>query len=490
MSILLIANIGNRDVWVDKETPIPGESHPVWNRDASRRALGEALQQNWAACRPYLTLPIIGKAVDYILQREGRIDHVVLVSSDQSESKGVSEYHLAQDTCDLAPVVERLLNEKYDLEGSDVVHWTVRSNPADYGEMESFFRRHLPALHEQYEDAAFYMEVSGGTPAMTSMLLTVGAELFGLDAHPLYVSERDENPFPLDLGRRTVAESLKRVVEENIGIYAYHAAAQTVRDNLTLLRDFAPVDTLLAVLEYARQRINFNFDQARDVLMSLPGDHRTEQIESLANDLRPDQMWWLLHEIVYNAERRLEVGAYGDFLVRLFRFDEAVRRHVALRLGVCLVDRDGELDEDGEFIDPDWLNDNPDLLSYLHEKSVRFGSDGRVKANRFVLILVFAFLVRRDGEAEMHTLRKRLNKLDQLSGVRNKSFAVHTFDGVSRERMVRAFTGQSDPGNIEARIDEIIKMVREACRLATDRALEKPGPYEIINDLILDLLAD
>jgi hypothetical protein len=124
MTILLLANIGNRDVWVDKEAPIPGDIHPVWNQKASRRALGEALQQNWVDCRLYLSLPIIGKAVDHILQQEGRIDRVVLISSDQSESEGVSKHHLAQDTCELAPVVGRLLEEVYGLNGDAIMHRT------------------------------------------------------------------------------------------------------------------------------------------------------------------------------------------------------------------------------------------------------------------------------------------------------------------------------------------------------------------------------
>jgi hypothetical protein len=492
MTILLIANVGNRDVWVQKDAPIPGEAHPLWNPGASRRALGKVLWQNWAKCRSHVTLPIIGKAVDYVLQQEGRIDHLILISSDQSASNDVSERHLAQDTCKLAPVVKRFLEEMYDLNGDDVVSWKVRDNPADYGGMGAFYRQQLPRLRERYDDATFYLEVSGGTPAMTSMLLTVGADVFGIDARPLYVSEHEEKPFPLDLGRRTVAKSLKDVVRENVSIYAYHAAAHTVRDNLELLREFAPADTLLIVLEYARQRINFNFDQAREMLVALPGNERATQLENLTNDLHPDQIWWLLHEIVHNAEIRLEVGAYGDFLVRLFRFDEAVRRHTALKLGARLVDRDGETDADGEFVDPDWLDENPDLLAYLQEKKVRIGSDIRIRANRFVLLLVFTFLVRREGGAKMHALRKRLNKLDQLSDVRNKSFAVHTFDGVTRERMVHAFLGQAErlDLDVEQGIDEIVETVREACRLATGRFLEKPGPYDRVNALILDLLKD
>jgi hypothetical protein len=488
MTILLLANIGNRDVWVDKDAPIPGDVHPLWNQKASRRALGEALQQNWTECRPYLSLPIIGKAVDHILQQEERIDYVVLVSTDQSRNEGVSEHHLAQDTCKLAWAIEHLLDEVYGSNVNAIMHRTVQGNPADYGEMEAFFQQHLPELRKQYRDGIFYLEVSGGTPAMTSMLLTVGAEVFGLDARPLYISEHEEDPFSLDLGRRTVAESLKRVVRENADIYAYHAAAQTVRDNLDLLRDFAPADTLLAVLEYARKRINFNFDQALEVLRSVPHDQVTDRLEQLADDLHPDQMWWLLHEIVYNAEVRLEVGAYGDFLVRLFRFDEATRRYTANRLGARFVDWNGNLDDDGELVDLKWLESKPALEEYFDEKDVNYDHKGRVRATRFVMDLLISFLAREMEKKEPQILLKRLGKIYQLVNVRNQSFATHTFDGITRDRMVRAFTGRPDASGTDEALEKITSTVREACQLATGRGFEPPSPYQTINDLINDLL--
>ena len=487
MTVLLIANIGNRDVWLDKGTPIPGKVNPRWNKDASRRALGQALLRDWSSCLPHLGLPIIGKAVEYVRHQSGQFDRLVLVSSDQSDREGVSERHLAQDTCELAPVVTRLLVEQYDFDPAAITHWTVRGNPADYSDMQAFFRQHLTTLGDEHPDAAFYLEVSGGTPAMTSMLLTVGADVFGLDARPLYVSEHEEQPFPLDLGRRLVAQALIRTIQANLNIYAYHAAADTVHDNLDLLREFVPVEPLLAVLECARQRINFNFDRARETLTRVPVAKRSEQLAELESSLHEDQAEWLLHEIVYNAEIKLNTGAYGDFLTRVFRFDEAALRYTARCLGARLVDKTDQPDADGEFLDAAWLADKPELVAYLDAKSVRRNSAGKVSANRFVLSLVISFLAKRRGDPAPKALLERLGDIDKLSNVRNKSFAVHTFEGVSRRRMAQAFFGQDAAGTDEE-IAHVMEALQDACETATGQSFDDTNPYDAINDLIHQLL--
>ncbi len=489
MTVFLLANVGNRDVQMSKETPVPGEVHPGWNPHASRRGLGLALMANWPDCAPYLRLPIIGKAADFIRKEAGRIDRVILVSSDQSAAEGVADRYLAQDTCELAPVVERLLVGQHGVPEGAVEHWTVTTNPADYGEMQAFFRENLPNLLEDYPDAAFYLEVSGGTPAMTSMLLAVGAETFGLAAHPLYVSERAEEPFPLDLGRRTVAEALASTIRANLAIYAYHAAMDTVQDNAGLLCEFFPVDPLEAVLAYARQRVNFNFDRARAALSGVPHGPWSDRLDDLASDLHEDQAEWLLQEIVYNAEIKLRTGDYGDFLVRVFRFDEAARRTAALRLGARLVDREGQPDADGEFFDPAFITEIPGLREYLESKNVRFAQGDLAPANRYVMSCTIAFLADQQGDQAPRTLLKRLGKLDQLSKVRNASFAVHTFDGVSRQRMVQAFTSNPEALGTDAEIDEMMAVLREVCALATGEPFVAANPYDAINALVEILLS-
>ncbi len=492
MTIMLLANVGNRDVGVTREIPIPGEVNPLWNDKASRRAMGRAILENWEACRPHLSLPIIGKAVDYILDREGTIDRIILIASDQSGVPDVSDYHLAQDTIELAHVVSRYLTATCGLPEETITTWTIERNPADYGGMQTFFRARLRALKEEEQAPGLraYLEVSGGTPAMTSMLLTVGAEVFGLDAYPLYVSQYEETPFQLDLGRRVVAESLQDVIRENTRLYAYHAAARTLASNLELLDAFCPAEAIHAVCAYAHQRLNFNFEEAQSALTPALEGARHEDLGTLALSEAEHygRTEWLLHEILFNAEIRLRIGAYGDFLVRVFRFDEAILRYMARRLGARLVDRKGEPDEHGEFLDPDWLNGKPGLQDYFDTKHVRRGDEGRISANRFVLNLTVVYLARQQDDQAADQARKKLGKLQRLSSVRNESFAVHTFDGVSSQRIAAAFTGRGDAESGETQLVKIVNRMREVCELATGQPVAEINPYDRINARILDLL--
>lgn len=486
MTAILIANIGNRDVAVARPAPIPGAVHPAWNKDASRRGLGQALLENWEACRPHLSLPILGKAVRYAREQSGTLDGVVLVASDQSRSPDVAEAHLQQDTCELAPVVARLLIEGYGLPAGALTTWLVEHSPADYGRMREFFRQRLPLLRAAHPDATFYLELSGGTPAMTSMLLAAGAEVLGLAARPLYVSEREEQPFPLDLGRRLVADSLAGTIRASLEIDAYHAAARTVQDHAALLRAYLPAGLLLAVLEYARQRINFNFEPAAAALAGVAAGEWADEVAGLGAALQPDDPAWLLHEIVYNAEVKLRTGAYGDFLTRVFRFDEGALRHAASRLGAKFVDKAGEADADGEFLDPAWLAAEPEVDAYLHSENAQRDQYGRVRTTRLALNWVVGCLAGQHQDAEARRLRKRLGQIDKLSAVRNKSFAVHTFQGVSRQRIARALF-ESGAGGTGAEMEQVMALLREACALATGRPFDPANPYDAIQALCRDL---
>jgi hypothetical protein len=428
--------------------------------------------------------------VDHIFAKEGRIDRVILIASDQSEVAGVSDRHLAQDTIELAEVVRRRLVEAHGLPEASITTWTVAQNPADYGGMQAFFRERLAALRAEEPAGRAYLEVSGGTPAMTSMLLTVGAEVFGLDAYPCYVSQYEETPFQLDLGRQVVAESLQDVIRENAKLYAYHAAARTLASNLELLKTFCPAASLHAVCTYAHQRLNFNFEEAQAALAPALDAARHKDLPTLAlsESKHYDQTEWLLHEILFNAEIRLRTGAYGDFLVRVFRFDEAILRYLARGLGTQLVDRKGKPDEHGEFLDPMWLDEKPGLQTYFDSKHVRRGNDGRISANRFVLDLTAVYLAREQDNQAANQARKKLGKLQQLSSVRNQSFAVHTFDGVSSQRIAAAFTGHDDAEGSDAQLQQIVDMMREVCELATGQPVAEVNPYDRINALIEDLL--
>ena len=482
MAVLLLANIGNRDVWVDKATPIPGEVHPAWNDKASRRGLGDALQRNWAACQPHLALPIIGKALDHVRQQAGQPDRVVLISSDQSGQEGVADYHLAQDTCELAPVAERLLVEQYALAAGTTIHWTVTDNPADYGKMQGFFRERLAALRDEYPSATFYLEVSGGTPAMTSMLLTVGADVFGLDAHPLYVSEHEDRPFPLDLGRRTAANALIKTVETNLDIYAYHAAANTVRDNQDLLREFIPVDSLLAVLEYARQRVNFNFKDAREIAVSVIDLAYGNRLRAIATDVQNPTSTALLRESVSSTQLAYTVGNLFDFVVRVFQFVEGAWRNLALELGVQF-EHNGKPNPYGKELAPTWVQKHQSTVNRLERDGIRLET-----VNRFVLEKLVTALHEHVEDERYQDALDVLKRLETVGDLRNR--VVHQYHHITLELLRDTFYPKKKDQNRHPPEDaiDIVDAMKAVWGTATGQPFDETNPYDAINNLILEIL--
>jgi len=479
MTVLLLANVGNRDVWVDKHAPIPGEVNPHWNKGASRRALGKAIAENWAACRPHVRLPIIGKAADHIRQQVGQIDQVILISSDQSGQEGVADHHLAQDTCELAPVVERLLVEGHGLAPGAVTHWRARDNPADYGHMRAFFRERLSALRETYPDATCYLEVSGGTPAMTSMLLTVGAELFGLDAHPLYVSEHEERPFLLDIGRRLVAESLTETIRANLNIYAYHAAANTVRDNVDILHDYIPAKTLLAALEHAQQRRNFNFADAWAAAGQAADAHWRICLFSFAADTENPPRNVLLRECIFNTKLAYETKTLFDFVVRVFQFVEGVWRYLALQLGVQF-EHNGKPNEDGKELAKAWQQSHEALVDRLTQQDVRLEP-----VNRFVLKRLVEELAGDDLYQEPQDLLKKLTPIGDL---RNR--VVHQYHRITLELLRDTYYPKKRDLKRHPPEDavDIIRAMEAVWSSATGEPFPDETPYRAINQLCREML--
>ncbi len=478
MAAVLLANIGNRDVWVGRACPIPGEIHPQWNREASRRALGEALLKDWDACREHLDLPIIGKGVRYIRRREGKVDHVVLISSDQSGREGVAEKHLAQDTCTLAPVVERLLVERMGLAEDAVIHLTA-DRPADYSAMREFFRRELPLLRERFPDARFYLEVSGGTPAMTSMLLVVGVETFGMDAHPFYVSEHEEEPFLLGIGRQLVAESLLGVVRENVSRYAYLAARQTLEDNRDLLEEFVALEPLLALLDHAVCRRNFDFAGAYAAVERLEDPAWKERLLAVCADLKEPTREVLLRETVFNARLAYEVGNLWDFVVRVFQFVEGMLRYLALRLGVRFEDESGEPDEDGERLAGGWMEENRALCDALRSEGVRLET-----VNRYVL----RRLVGKLGQEQWKEVLTLLDRLEEVGNLRNR--VVHRYHPITLELLRDTYYPRKRDRKRHPPEDavHIIQVMEEVWSGATDQPFAPEHAYTVINRMALEIL--
>lgn len=476
MSVIFIANVGNRDV------QIPG--HPELPPAKEARALGQVLLDQWETYRDDIQTDILIKALRWAVRKHGAVDQVILVASDQ-----VDERYRQSDTITVAQVIERLLREHRDKFAwakaiGDVTLEALDGNPASYDDMTRYYDHLLPGISTGRGDVV-YLAVSGGTAAMAAMLLFKGIEHFQAQAHPLYVNEFDAMPTSLNVGRRILLNTLVSDIQLSIGVYQYHAALRLIEENADFLRQALPrFDTLFAILHYARSRLNFDFTTAENVLfgedIDTLADH-ARAVHSLVNDITETNRTetWLLREVLHTAEISFKTGAYADFLGRAFRLSEGLTDALLARWAPeDLFEMRPERNEDGSTrhrkqVSEKWLDNHIDAWEFLESKKINLDIDITRKT-----LLALAEYFAGSSNTRLQVV-KYLKRIDELGSYRNQMPFAHGYAGVSLELLKERYKTNRD--------DEMLRNLKwlyEQC------AGQEPGvnPYDAINALILDLL--
>jgi hypothetical protein len=270
---LLFCNVGSSDL---DRAPLE-ELNRLNERERARRILAA-----WETYAPRLRLPIIGKALRYVLNQPGDLARLVLIASDQGDTPPDDPY-LAElwgkDTCGTAQVIRRALAAGCDglpaLAAERIDIWTIADrhgrerDPSDYDGVRRFFERRLPDMARAFPTATVYLEVTGGTPAMTTGLLVAGSEVWGARATALYVHPRYALPQTLNTTTRLLAAPLRAALRANASTFDYDAALRLLRDHRSAIADrlIPGADQVLeAVLDHARCRFNFDLRGARRAL--------------------------------------------------------------------------------------------------------------------------------------------------------------------------------------------------------------------------------
>lgn len=463
MSVLFIANVGNRDVQISGRSDLPREA----------RLLGQQLLDEWPAVADSLELPILVKALQWVAKKHGApADRVVLVASDQQDEK----YRLS-DTILLAEVIARLLreHEKWNSLAKPEAISIVRADqsPADYDYMLHVYGTLMKQVAAEQIYDQVYLAVSGGTPAMASMLMFQGIRAFGERALPLYVTPHHAMPISLDIGQKLTLDALIEDLGRNVKDFQYRAALSllTKARCKLLLREWSRVklEALTAVLRYATQRFNFNFEEAEKAIFGadrgLPAPFAT-RIHRLADDLRARDEVWLMREEIYGAELDFYLGAYKDGLNNVFAFREELLRQLAVRHGAHLIET-----EKGDMLAEAWLKREPDLEEYLRSKNI----NPKRTATTYVFEHILGF--RAETMPDLAEFLDEITELKKLADLRNK--ATHQHAGVSQSTLVDAFGGE---------IGALLQHMWALYNRFTGEDKPAANPYDAINALILDLI--
>jgi hypothetical protein len=474
----------------------------------SARTLGKVLLADFERYADALTLPLIGVSLRWLLEHEGADAdqlYVHLFASDQPRPPVTPEEEWQKDSIVFAQVIERYLKgpglaytarierdgdqhqetRRLRLPDRRIRIHTIDGSPADYNNMLSYFSRELNGMRRLVDDGdRVYLEVTGGTPAMTSMMIVAGVDAFGRQARTLYVERGADRPYAVGIGRRFFARRARDTLQEQVRLFAYTAARATLDRDADLVDPDAEHQELLrALLDYADRRLAFDFERARDALHRARRFATGEQqarVQYRQRELGGRDTALLLSELVHSTRTKYELGDYADFTQRLFRFQEGCFRYLAERMGLRYKG------DDERYADPLWVEGLRGLADFLEAYTSPVGQAyGRVEVtertlNRISLGAIVDFFVASGGPwAHLEDPVRGLHRLSALARLRNKGLAGHGFEGIGRDDLRAAFGGDAD---------RIVPLLDEIYGAVFDRSLPE-SPYEAVNELILALLA-
>ncbi len=255
MTVLVLCNIGARDVMLDGQAPAPA-------RTEGERLLEPA---RYAAVAPRLAFPIIAPCLRYIVgQHPAGVDRLVLYGTDQPDPA-----YQPTDTLHFAELAARRLPELLPGQVRHARPILIQGiNPAMYDEAFDRFGALLADLPDD-EVATCYVILCGGIPACNTALLLQGVRRYGDRLRVVYLPQRGE-PHELRAGQQVMDAFREAAAIEHLGRLDFANA----RPRLARL---GADPGLVGLVDYAAQRFAFDFRAAQASLERAlrDGDRQT-----------------------------------------------------------------------------------------------------------------------------------------------------------------------------------------------------------------------
>jgi len=491
MAVVLIATIGNRDVQVTDRSRLPEAMREVWT---PARTLGEEILAHPERYSDALSFPIVAPVVRWLLDEEGVSKdelYVHLFATDQPQAD-TPEDEWQKDTVAYARVTKQHLIAgmpgltapgQQALAKKRVFVHTIATNPARYRAVHDVLTRELQAIscHVKPEDRV-YLEVTGGTPAITSMMTVARSDAFGMQAQCLYKERDQATPDVIGILDRFRERQARATLRDQLELHAYTSALATFRAGPGMIvKDVDRQATVERLLIYVERRLAFDFGRARQALREagqLAPPEMQPRISRLRREFADRDRAALLAELIHSTRIKYELGHYADFTQRLFRFQEAAFRGLAVRMGMQCSD------VVGKYVDLDWVRGVPGLQAHL---ASRKASDGRPNPihvddrplNRVSLAAIVGFFTQSDPAwSRQQMVVDDLLRLSSVSDLRNRGLAGHGFEGIGRPDLEEAFG--EPPESIVPHLKRIY-----------ERIFGEPvgeSPYDEANALILGLV--
>lgn len=446
MTVLVLCNVGNRDLILEGEA---GPPRPA--RGEGRRLLDE-----YPTVAARLTFPIIEPCLRYVVaQHPGGIDRLVLYGTDQEGSA-----YRANDTLHFAELGARrlptLLGDALKMADWQPV-WDI--NPALYDEaFEKYDELLLTGLSYNEVDVC-YVVITGGIPACNTALLFQGVRHFGDRLRVVYLPQGGE-PQELRAGQQVMDAFREAAAVE-------HLQRLDFANALPRLERLGIDRGLVGLVAYAAQRCAFDFRSAQDTLLHAlrDGDRPVREFvhQRLRHDLDPlltedgdrERLSALLRELYWNAAITYRHRRYADFLGRVYRFQEAVLRYLVETVFGLPTDLGPKVRKANQRLWSEGIRANPGLVAFLAMRAV----DGKpldwevIGRPAYKALMSYATnemegldaqgkpLLSPGERKKCTALLSRVNKLDPLVELRHRTIIGHDFEGVSESLLLENYKG-------------------------------------------------
>lgn len=398
MKLYLLANVGNRDVFLDlKEIEKP-------------RIDGKEIYKGLIKYKNRISFPILSKIFE-----EYKFEKVFLFATRQDKSF-VEQRFWEKDTIYLAEIIKSFYN--------NVEYEIVSTNPSDYTEMYKYFIEKLPKMKEKIpSDALVFLSLSGGVPAQNTALLLIGVKVFGANSQPIYVPPS---------GKIHVLEINKIISKERsidnaitaIKNYDYSSA-------IAILEKIGMEPYILKFLDYLDKRINFDFKRAKNILASIDSTgqdklHIHNLIEQI-NALESGSDEKKIMELYYHIDIAYKKSEYLEFLAYLFRFHEGYLYYMFEReTGI----KPGKIKKESKY--KEFIFDE-NLVKYLSNKVYNAEPLKYWELSRPVIMSIINYFIDEKGRKELYPEFEKLKFIQGLADLRNKTIFGHGYEGISGE---------------------------------------------------------
>lgn len=495
MKVLLIANIGNSDLILNQKELLPAT---LATGQLTVRQLGEEIRQNVDRYAEHLSLPLLTPTLRWLFEHEQLAPEdlcICLFASDQPAGL-TREDERQKDTLPTAETIRKLVsngkyltqllkikNLKNGIPAKQICLETIDGNPADYANMLAIYTSKLPShLKRIASDEQVYLEVSGGTPAMTAMLIVTAVEMFGARTHTLYVDRHGKEPYEVAVASELFGRRTRATLRTQIEMHAYSVALRTLNENRPIITsDENRFQWLGALLRFADRRLAFDFEAARDALVEArrrSTGRPQAQVQFWLQQLEDPELPMLLAELIHSARIKDGFGDYADFVQRLFRFQEACFRYMAEQVGMQY-SKPG----DERMVSSDWLEQQPGLKKFSAHYTPAGANTGPLEIDfgrtltRYSLSAVVDYFIQQDLQwAHWQPVATKLHALSKAADLRNKGLSGHGFQGISRTMIEEAYGS-----GINMILQEL-----ETIYQALFSATLSDDPYAVVNQILLE----